>query len=89
MMDKIYLIFYLLKSPEVPVSSKLLPLIGIIYFISPLDGLPDWIIGLGILDDIAILILMLWLFIKVAPLEVLSEYQDLKEKPKKKKRSDP
>jgi uncharacterized membrane protein YkvA (DUF1232 family) len=28
---------------------------GLMYFISPLDAIPDWIPGLGMLDDIAVL----------------------------------
>ncbi|MBZ5755691.1 DUF1232 domain-containing protein [Pseudomonas sp. S5(2021)] len=28
---------------------------GLVYFVSPLDALPDWIPGLGFLDDIAVL----------------------------------
>lgn len=28
---------------------------GLLYFLSPLDLLPDWLLGLGFLDDIAVL----------------------------------
>lgn len=28
---------------------------GLLYFLSPLDALPDWLLGLGFLDDIAVL----------------------------------
>jgi len=28
---------------------------GLMYFLSPLDAIPDWIPGLGMLDDIAVL----------------------------------
>ena len=28
---------------------------GLLYFLSPLDALPDWLPGLGFLDDIAVL----------------------------------
>ncbi|HEK1687766.1 TPA: DUF1232 domain-containing protein [Pseudomonas putida] len=28
---------------------------GLLYFVSPLDAIPDWIVGVGFLDDIAVL----------------------------------
>ncbi len=40
---------------------KYLPwLIALLYFISPYDLLPDFIGGLGWLDDLALLVLVLW-----------------------------
>ncbi|MFC2974185.1 YkvA family protein [Azotobacter bryophylli] len=28
---------------------------GLLYFLSPLDALPDWLLGVGFLDDVAVL----------------------------------
>lgn len=28
---------------------------GLLYFVSPIDAIPDWIVGVGFLDDIAVL----------------------------------
>lgn len=28
---------------------------GLLYFISPLDAIPDWLLGVGFLDDLAVL----------------------------------
>ncbi|MDD2090801.1 DUF1232 domain-containing protein [Pseudomonas guariconensis] len=28
---------------------------GLLYFVSPLDAIPDWLVGIGFLDDIAVL----------------------------------
>ncbi|QXH48227.1 DUF1232 domain-containing protein [Pseudomonas xanthosomatis] len=28
---------------------------GLLYFVSPLDAIPDWLLGVGFLDDIAVL----------------------------------
>ena len=28
---------------------------GLLYFVSPLDAIPDWLVGVGFLDDIAVL----------------------------------
>jgi uncharacterized membrane protein YkvA (DUF1232 family) len=36
-------------------KSMLSVVAGLMYFLSPLDAIPDWIPGLGMLDDIAVL----------------------------------
>ncbi|NBA98448.1 YkvA family protein [Pseudomonas sp. R5(2019)] len=28
---------------------------GLLYFVSPIDAIPDWLLGVGMLDDIAVL----------------------------------
>lgn len=28
---------------------------GLVYFVSPIDAIPDWLLGVGMLDDIAVL----------------------------------
>ncbi len=28
---------------------------GLLYFVSPIDAIPDWLLGVGFLDDIAVL----------------------------------
>ena len=40
---------------QVPTQSLLLIIAGILYFVSPLDLIPDVIIGLGFVDDVAVL----------------------------------
>ncbi len=40
---------------EVSKSSMILALAGIVYFVSPLDIVPDFLVGLGFFDDAAIL----------------------------------
>lgn len=37
-------------------SQALLAVVGaLVYFMTPLDGLPDWLLGIGLIDDLAIL----------------------------------
>jgi uncharacterized membrane protein YkvA (DUF1232 family) len=45
------------RKGEYPVKSMdlILPLIGLLYVISPIDIIPDFIIVAGVLDDIAVL----------------------------------
>lgn len=39
------------------ISAKALVTIvaGLLYFVSPIDAIPDWLLGVGLLDDIAVL----------------------------------
>ncbi|MEM9444243.1 MAG: YkvA family protein [Verrucomicrobiota bacterium] len=40
---------------HIPWSSILMIIAGIVYFVSPMDMIPDWIPALGFLDDAAVL----------------------------------
>lgn len=61
---------------RVPFWTKLIPLAALAWVtpIIPPDIIPDALIGLGQLDDIAILLLGLKLFIEVAPSDVVREH---------------
>ena len=40
----------------VPSAQALLTIVaGLLYFVSPLDAIPDWLRGIGLLDDLAVL----------------------------------
>jgi len=64
----------LFKDRRVPWALKLIPPAALIYVLSPIDILPDLGLGLGQLDDIAIVLLSLKLFIELAPPEVVREH---------------
>lgn len=64
----------LFKDPRVPWLLKLIPPAALVYILSPIDILPDPGLGLGQLDDLAILLLALKLFIELAPAEVVREH---------------
>ncbi|NIY77449.1 DUF1232 domain-containing protein [Thalassospira sp. HF15] len=55
---------------DVALKSKLLLLAGLVYLISPVDLLPDLIVGLGWLDDLVIVPLLGWLSYRSLPVEV-------------------
>ncbi|QIB26627.1 YkvA family protein [Caloranaerobacter azorensis] len=59
---------YLLDS-NVPFSKKIWIILGLIYLISPIDLLPEPILGFGIIDDI---VLILYILAKLA--DDLDEY---------------
>lgn len=51
------------------------PVAAFAYFILPVDFLPDFIPFLGQLDEVAIFLLLMRLFISMAPPEVVAEYK--------------
>lgn len=48
------IIYYSLKNKKLPIKSKLIIAIAIIYLISPIDLLPDNFIGMGLIDDLLV-----------------------------------
>jgi uncharacterized membrane protein YkvA (DUF1232 family) len=62
--EKVQLLFSLIKDwasgdyKDVPTGSVVLILIGILYFVSPLDFIPDFIPIAGFVDDGAVLLLV-------------------------------
>jgi uncharacterized membrane protein YkvA (DUF1232 family) len=66
----------LFRDPNVSPWLKFgLPIIGLIYLISPIDILPDVIPVLGQMDDVAVLMLLTQLFITLAPDNIVNMYR--------------
>lgn len=64
----------LIKDPRVSASSKLI-VVGILaYVILPTDLLPDFLVGVGQLDDLAVILGGLKLFLRRCPPEVVQEH---------------
>jgi uncharacterized membrane protein YkvA (DUF1232 family) len=59
---------------RVPLWSKLIPPAALAYVVFPMDIIPDVVLGLGQLDDIAVLLLGLKLFIELSPPDVVREH---------------
>ncbi|MDR1029325.1 MAG: DUF1232 domain-containing protein [Treponema sp.] len=55
------------KRKDVPILAKLIVVMAILYALSPLDVIPDFIPVLGYLDDLIILPLLLYLSIRIIP----------------------
>jgi uncharacterized membrane protein YkvA (DUF1232 family) len=65
----------LIRDPRVPIWSKAIPVLTLAYILSPLDLIPDVIIGLGQLDDLALLMGAMRLFEAVSPDTVVAEHR--------------
>jgi uncharacterized membrane protein YkvA (DUF1232 family) len=64
------------KRKDVPVIAKIIIIAAIIYGLSPIDLIPDFIPVLGYLDDLIILPLLIYLAIKIIPNNILEECKE-------------
>lgn len=57
----IRMIRYVIKGQykDLPIKSIVLVVMGLLYFLSPIDFIPDFITGFGLVDDISII---LWIY---------------------------
>lgn len=73
-------IYYASKDKRMPLLPKVLAGFILLYALSPIDLIPDFIPVLGYLDDLIILPALLVLTIKCIPNEVLKEAQEKAER---------
>ena len=83
------LVWQLLRSPEVPIYLKLLPALAIVYILVPTDLIPDFIPGLGQLDDLTALLVGAKVFIELAPQDVVSRHIRAMRQSADSKKTDP
>ncbi|HLV44684.1 MAG TPA: YkvA family protein [Aggregatilineales bacterium] len=76
--ERAVLTWKLLWDRRVGFWPKLIPFLGLVYLLSPVDLLPELLVGalgpLVALDDIGVATLVLNLFVQAAPPDVVSEY---------------
>jgi uncharacterized membrane protein YkvA (DUF1232 family) len=75
LVKQIRLFWRLLNDPRVPTWVKAIPVVALLYLLSPIDLIPDPALGLGQLDDLAIILLGLKLFRDLSPTMVVREHQ--------------
>lgn len=71
LLERTRLAWRLLRDDRVSPMLKVIPLVGLVYLIWPVDLLPDVFPVLGQLDDVAVLILAINAFIRACPPEVV------------------
>jgi uncharacterized membrane protein YkvA (DUF1232 family) len=64
----------LMFDPRVPLWVKMIVPASLVYVISPVDFVPDVIPGLGQLDDLAVVVIGVKLFIELCPPEIVREH---------------
>jgi uncharacterized membrane protein YkvA (DUF1232 family) len=71
--QQLKLVYNLMLDERVPALTKLIPVLSVGYLLFPVDVLPDIFIGLGQLDDLAVVMLGLRFFLELAPPDVVRE----------------
>ncbi len=73
--QELIIVWRLLRDSRVSWKAKILPVLGIIYLVMPVDLVPGFIPVLGQLDDLAILMLVSRAFVRLVPDEIVAEYE--------------
>ena len=66
-------LFLALKDKDTPILAKMFAGLTVVYALSPIDLIPDFIPILGYLDDVLLLPFLVALTIKLIPREILEE----------------
>jgi uncharacterized membrane protein YkvA (DUF1232 family) len=56
--DQVLMLWGYVRDRKTPWTAKILPLAGLVYLISPLDAIPDVLFPIGLLDDVAVILLI-------------------------------
>jgi uncharacterized membrane protein YkvA (DUF1232 family) len=76
LLRQVKLIWRLLKDRRVPLWMKAIPFLSLGYLLVPVDLVPDVLLGLGQLDDMAVLALGVRLFTELVPEQVVQEHRE-------------
>lgn len=78
LIEQTRLAWRLFRDPRVPAIKQAIPVLAAIYVLSPIDLIPDFLLGLGQFDDLGILIAgviaAINLLPKLAPPEITAEH---------------
>lgn len=56
--EQIYALYFMMLSPDTPMKSKLMIVGALLYFVSPMDAIPDLLGPFGFSDDVAVIALV-------------------------------
>ena len=65
-------VWFALKNPSISTWAKLVSFCAVAYALSPIDLIPDFIPVLGYLDDLIIVPTLIWIVLKLIPVDVMS-----------------
>ena len=63
----------LFRDRRVAILLKAMLVLTLVYVVSPVDVIPDFIPMVGEMDDVVVVLFGLWLFIRLCPPEVVRE----------------
>ncbi len=66
-------LWFACRDPRTPAIAKILAVIIVAYALSPIDLIPDFIPVLGLLDELILLPVALWLVLKLVPTAAMND----------------
>ena len=73
---QVRLMWRLMTDRRVPTWTKLIPPLAILYVLSPIDLVPDPLLGVGQLDDLAVLLISFRVFMELCPSGLVQRIRD-------------
>lgn len=81
-LGKLFLLWRsLAKDHRTPLATKVFPWAALLYFLVPIDIVPDFLPLFGQLDDIGIIVLLVSIALKVIPKDLWQEHEKKVERP--------
>ena len=71
-----YTLYLAYRHPKTPWYAKAFAALIVGYVFSPIDPIPDFIPGVGLLDEMVVVPIGVWIAAKLVPLEVMEECQE-------------
>jgi len=66
------MLWFARKHPDTPMLAKIVCIVAVLYALSPIDLIPDFIPILGYIDDALLLPAMIWIAVRLLPPHVLA-----------------
>lgn len=77
--QEVLAMYYALHDPDTPFLCKVIPFVVIGYALSPLDLIPDFIPVLGLLDDLILLPVLIYIAIQLIPSRIMKQARERAE----------
>lgn len=72
----IVMLWFARRHPDTPLYARLLCIAAVLYTLSPIDLVPDFIPVLGYLDDVLLVPALIWLAIRLLPPHVVQDCRE-------------
>ncbi len=70
-----YALYLAYRDPRTPWYAKVFVALVVGYVFSPIDPIPDWIPGVGMLDEMVVVPIGVLIVAKIIPRQVMEEFQ--------------
>ncbi len=72
----VMVLWFARKHPDTPLLAKVICVLAVLYALSPIDLVPDFVPILGYIDDALLLPAMIWLAVRLLPSHVLASCRE-------------